>query len=37
VHHRTVRCARLVLVLAVLSHIFSNSILLFLALFLALR
>jgi hypothetical protein len=37
VHHRTVRCARLVLVLAIQSHIFSNSFLLFLALFLALR
>jgi hypothetical protein len=37
VHHRTVRCARLVLVLAIQSHTFSNSFLLFLALFLALR
>jgi hypothetical protein len=37
VHHRTVWCARLVLFLAVLSHIFSYSFLLFLALFLALR
>jgi hypothetical protein len=37
VHHRTVQCARLVLVLAVLSQLFSNSNLLFLALFLALR
>jgi hypothetical protein len=35
--HRTVRCARLVLVLAVLSRIFSDSFLLFLALFLTLR
>jgi hypothetical protein len=33
----TIRCARLVLVLAVLSHIFSISFLLFFALFLALR
>jgi hypothetical protein len=37
VHHRTVWCARLVLVLAIQSHIFSSSFLLFLALFLALR
>ena len=37
VHHRTVRCARLVLVLVVLSQIFSNSNLLLLVLFLALR
>jgi hypothetical protein len=35
--HRTVRCARLELVLAVLCQLFSNSNLLFLALFLALR
>jgi hypothetical protein len=37
VHHRTVRCARLVLVLAVLSQLFFNSNVLVLALFLALR
>jgi hypothetical protein len=37
VHHRTFRCARLVLVLAILSHIFSNYFLLFSALFLVLR
>jgi hypothetical protein len=37
VHHRKVRCARLVLVLAVLSRIFSDSFILFLALFLVLR
>jgi hypothetical protein len=36
-HHRTVWCAKLVLVLAIQSHTFSNSFLLFLALFLALR
>jgi hypothetical protein len=37
VHHRTVRCARPKLVLAELCQLFSNSNLLFLALFLALR
>jgi hypothetical protein len=37
VHHRTVRCARPELVLAELCQLFSNSNLLFLALFLALR
>jgi hypothetical protein len=37
VHHRTVRCARPELVLAKLCQLFSNSNLLFLVLFLALR
>jgi hypothetical protein len=37
VHHRTVRCARPKLVLAELCQLFSNSNILFLALFLALR
>jgi hypothetical protein len=37
VHHQTVRCARPELVLAKLCQLFSNSNLLFLALFLALR
>jgi hypothetical protein len=37
VHHRTVRCARPELVLAKLCQLFSNSNLLFLALFLVLR
>jgi hypothetical protein len=36
-HHRIVRCARLMLVLAVLSQLFSNPFLIFLSLFLALR